>query len=51
LYGRVQSHGWTKLKIERLKIMSRESTVQLKAMIKGFEEVKFDLIIRSWEKQ
>ena len=49
--GTVQAHGRTKLKIERLKIMSRESTVQLKAMIKGFEEVRFDLIIRLWKEQ
>ena len=47
--GKPQAHSWTKLRIERLKIMSEHSTVQLKAIIPGFEEMRYGLIIRPWE--
>jgi len=45
MFGKPQSHSWTKLKI-----MSEDSTIQLKAMIPGFEEMKYGLIIRPWKK-
>ena len=48
-FGKPQPHSWTKLRIERLKIMSEDNIIRLKAIIPGFEEMRYGLIIRPWK--
>jgi hypothetical protein len=48
--GKDQAHGGTVWKVRRLKVMSKESTARLKAMLSGLEKETFGLIISPWKR-
>jgi hypothetical protein len=47
---KIKHMGGTVWKVRRLKVMSKESTARLKAMLSGLEKETFGLIISPWKR-